>query len=50
MMRPKIVLKQCAVPLNVIFPNGTSFAARYSLPGNIRATNTRTIKHQKKTH
>ena len=53
-MRQKIVLRRGAVPLNVIFPNGTSFAARYeriskkTLPDNIRITRTRTIGPQKR--
>ena len=53
-MRQKIVLRRCAVPLNVTLPSGTSFAARYerlskkNLPGNIRVTNKQTIGSRKR--
>ena len=53
-MRRKIVLRRCAVLLNVTLPNGTSFAARYerlskkNLPDNIRVTNKQTIGPRKR--
>ena len=53
-MRPKIVLRRRAVPLNVTVSIGTSFAARYerisrkNLPGNIKVIRTQTIDPRKR--
>ena len=53
-MRQKIVVRRRIVPLKVILPKGTSFAARYkriskrNLPDNIRVTRTRTTGLRKR--